>query len=168
MTLAKAQGTKNKANKHPPAKTFAVMKLLPLLNASYKNELFIFTTDFNLAAFLDMPRKQFFRHGIFQKPLDRPFKRSGPVNGIKTFFDQKLHGVFGKLHINVSILQALDHIGDLQLNDIMKVLLSERFKDNNIIDEVQELGFERFFDLFQKTQLHILIRDVLFGGDKSQ
>src|SRR3989338_1598608 len=75
-----------------------------LMGTSHKNKLLIFTADFNLASFLETTDKELFRHRVFEKPLDRPFERSGPVNRIETFFDEKLKGIFGQFHLDLPVL----------------------------------------------------------------
>ena len=75
--------------------------------------------------------------------LDGPAKRTGAELGAVTFVDHEVLGLFRQHQGEILFLEPLDHLGQLDIDDIAHVGLAQAAEDDDVVHAVEELGPER-------------------------
>src|SRR5215213_139280 len=103
--------------------------------------------------------------GILDVALDRAAQRTGAHRGIPALLDEDVLGVLGQLQLEV-VLGDLDaNAVDHQVDDLLDLLLGELVEDDHLVDPVEELRSEDFFEVAHDPVFHVVVRHAGLVGD---
>src|SRR5262249_19584789 len=77
-----------------------------------------------------------------QQVLDGSTQRPGAVLGAVALGDQQVLRLFGQNQLQALLLEALHHLGQLDVDDGLDVLLAQPAEDDDVVHSIQELRTE--------------------------
>src|SRR5690606_8540111 len=96
----------------------------------------------DLVAFLHVLVDDLFGHRVLDVLLDRALQRACAELLIVAFLAEEILGLIGQLQVVAQFADALVHIAQLNVDDLVDVLALERVEHDDVVDAVQELRCE--------------------------
>src|SRR4051794_26845559 len=102
---------------------------------------------------------------ILDVALDRAAQRAGAHRRVPALLDQQVLGLVGQLELQF-VLGHLDaDAADHQVDDLLDLVLGELVEDDHLVDPVEELGAEDFFEIAHDPVLHVAVGHAGLVGD---
>ena len=96
-----------------------------------------------MVAFEQVAAHDLFGDAVDHLALDEALERTGAEHRVVAVDGQRLHGRRGNVERDATVVQALAHVGQLQLHDGLDVADRQGVERDDVIDTVEELGAER-------------------------
>lgn len=94
---------------------------------------------------------------------------AGAVLRIVTFLHEELASGLVEHEFDLFVTKAGEHLADFEIDDAGEFGLVQHVEDDDIIQAIEELGFEEFFGVFANFALHaIVIGGVLGHGTETE
>src|SRR3954453_13838161 len=102
---------------------------------------------------------------VLDVALDRAAQRTGAHRGVPTLVDQQVLGLVGQIQLQLVLgdldADAVDH----QIDDLLDLVLGELVEDDHLVDPVEELRPEDFFQVAHDPVLHVAVGHAGLVGD---